>query len=329
MTSQLIFTMLNLALWIMLGYRFFRALKRRKVTDGASLYIWSVFFLLYLIVALKVPTIEAGIDERFSQLPVTMLIRSLLILGTAQVYSLLINQTDYALPKHIQRAFNLINPLIMLVCIGLFLFMVPSRLLSFDASEHVIKSIRDAAMIIWAVLIFIPAGVYLWRSERVRSAKLFQGLNLIFYAVYILNCAGELLWALVYAFAPQWETALTARLQYIDYLCILLFLFMLFPFHRLMPLFYPGRLWLLLRLRRLETAVTQMSDTTPQTFRLRHNLMHPDELELAIYQSAISILDSYTGIGERGQRIRERIEKLVESRPEYSDLIRGMAAIRL
>jgi len=34
-----------------------------------------------------------------------------------------------------------------------------------------------------------------------------------------------------------------------------------------------------------------MSDTTPQTFRLRHNLMHPDELELAIYQSATSILD--------------------------------------
>jgi len=111
MTSQLIFTMLNLALWIMLGYRFFRALKRRKVTDGALLYIWSVFFLLYLIVALKVPTIEAGIDERFSQLPVTMLIRSLLILGTAQVYSLLINQTDYAPSKHIQRAFKVINPL--------------------------------------------------------------------------------------------------------------------------------------------------------------------------------------------------------------------------
>ena len=57
--------------------------------------------------------------------------------------------------------------------------------------------------------------------------------------------------------------------------------------------------------------------------------MHPDELELAIYQSAISILDSYTGIGERGQRIRERIEKLVDSHPEYGDLVRGMAAIRL
>lgn len=328
MPNQFIFVSLNLTLWITLGYRFFRAVTRRKVTNGASLYIWSIFFLLYFIVLLKVPSLEAGIDAQFNQLPVTMLVRTLLILGTAQVYSLLINKTDYAPALHIQRAFRFINPAIMLACSGLFLLIVPIQLIPNAASEHIIKSIRDAAMIIWAVLIFIPACVGLWRSERVRPAKLFHGLNLIFYAVYILNCLGELVWALVYSFAPQWEAALTARLQYLDYLSILLFLLMLFPFRRLMPLFYPGRLRTLLRLRRLEAAVVQLSQTRPQTIRMSLNLMHPDELELAIYQSTISIMDSYRGIGERGQQLRERIAQLVETNSDYADLVREMAAIR-
>ena len=42
-------------------------------------------------------------------------------------------------------------------------------------------------------------------------------------------------------------------------------LMMLFPFRRLMPLFYPGRLWLYLRLRLLERKVTRLTTIKPQT----------------------------------------------------------------
>lgn len=327
LTEEALLVTLNLVLWVTLGYRFLRAFQHRKLKGGASLYAWGGFFLLYLVVALKAPPIEDALDGLFDHLPVTLIVRSTLILLTAQVYLFLIGEAAAVRLAGTRRVFHRVNPLIILLCIVLFVLLLPPRVIPFTASEHIIKTVRDAAMIAWAALVFIPAGLYLWQTERVRPTKLLHSINLLFFVAYLLNCIGELTWALVYSFAPQWEDALVARLQYLDYLCIVLLLMMLFPFRRLMPLFYPGRLWLYLRLRLLERKVTRLTTIKPQTKPLPLNLLHPDGLELTIYQSTIAILDCYPGIVDRGAR--ERIREVVARYPKYSDLVGRLASVQI
>ena len=149
LTEEALLVALNVLLWVTLGYRFVRAFQRRKVKGGASLYAWGGFFLLYLVVALKAPPVENALDALFHEVPVTLIVRSTLILLTAQVYLFLIGDAAAARLAGTRQVFHRVNPLIILLCIVLFVLLVPSRVIPFTASEHIIKTVRDAAMIGW------------------------------------------------------------------------------------------------------------------------------------------------------------------------------------
>ena len=57
-----------------------------------------------------------------------------------------------------------LNPLIIVLCIVLFGFMA-SRAVSFEVMTHVIKDVRDGSMLVWTILIFIPASLQMWRLK--------------------------------------------------------------------------------------------------------------------------------------------------------------------
>lgn len=323
--DQAIVFSLNLVLWFYLAYRFFVALAKRKVTSGASLHAWGLIFGCYLIAALTVDEIELHIDASFGGLPMSTLIRSLLMLATIHSYFMAMRRI-YAYPKTVKRFFLWVNPLIALICIGLFAWFATTRFVTSNDITTLIKAIRDAAIILWLRLILFPSALHLWRKEQVRPMKLHRVTDLMFYGVVLVQCAAEIAWSLSIYYAPALAPPLATVERGSTYLCLLLFLVMLLPLRLFLPLFYPVRLLLYLRLQRLERAVNQRSSGRPPLGKLPLRLTHPDELELAIYQKVIAILDRYPSLKDAA--LQQRIGQVVETRPAFPELAHKLAAIQ-
>ncbi len=315
----------NVVLWFYLAYRFFLALAKRKITNGASLHAWGLIFGCYLIAALSVDSIELALDTSFGGLPMSILVRSLLMLATIHLYFLGMRQIN-PYPPAVQRFFRWANPLFALVCVAIVVWSAWTNHTSTADISSLIKIWRDAAILLWLRLILFPSALHLWRTEQVRPMKLHRVTDLLFYIMVLVQCSAEILWVLALSFVPTVAPLLAAVERGSTYLCLLLFLVMLLPLRPFMPLFYPLRLLLYLRLQRLERAVSQRSTGRPPLGKLPLRLTHPDELELAIYQKVIAILDRYPSLKDAD--LQRQIQHVVASKPPFPELTDKLAAIQ-
>lgn len=325
--NQIIVFVLSAALLLFVTYRFIRALKHRKVTDGASIHAWSVFFLVCLIALLTVDAIGKRLDGYFVGLPVTTLIRSLLMLTTVVVFFRGIDGDDIQRPR---AAKYLIRFTVVAggLSISAFIWFAVSGAASSDTINYFTKNLRDAVMIVWVLLIFIPFSVRLWRNEQVRPMKLHRAIDLGFWFAFLIISVTGIALSLVTTFAERWQPYLWAIDRSFTYLCYLLMLMTLFPYRWLMPLFYPRKLLLYLRLKRLQHSVKRWSATQPPQPNLSLNLAHPDELELAIYQTVIHILDMYPSMSGNGRALQDQIQRVVDTQPTYNEVAQKLANLR-
>lgn len=328
MSNQIPVLALSLILWVFLGYRFLRAFRRHRLTDRASLYAWMVFFLCYLVVALDVPSVEQTINQRFDDRPVTALARNLAILVTAHFFFLATRHVDA--PSHrMKRFFSWLNPTIMLLMALVFAWLADGEAVSSDVITHSVKSIREAVMLLWTPLVFWPTLVRIWTLEQFRPMKLRYALSLMFYAAFVLECASGLLWTFTVFLAPALQAQAHLLDQASSLICLLLFVVMLFPFRWLVLVFYPQQLWIYLRLRRLLSAAKQVASVYPPVSEQRYNLARDSELELAIYQHVIEILDLYPSISSStGATLRQAIQNATENEVQYENLVEKLAGIR-
>ncbi len=326
MNNQTIVLSLSAMLWFFLAYRFVRALGHKKLRKGASLHAWAIFFLVYFIALLTVDSIEAWIDLRMGGFPLATLVRSLLMLFTAQLYFLAI-QTMYARPT-LGRYLSRLTTADAGLCIGFFVGSMAFHLTSRDVIIYVIKDFRDVIMAAWTMLIFVPVSVKLWRNERVRPMKLHRVIDLAFWAAFLTETVAGIAFSLALVLNPRWEIRLLALDRVSTYLCYLLILTALMPYRWLMPVFYPRKVLLYLRLRQLQRVVEQESYGQSSSSGLASTLSHPDEIELAIYRTTIAILDTYPSMKGTGRVLQEQIQRLVETDQEYSKLVQQMASLR-
>jgi len=327
MSNQIPVLALSLILWVFLGYRFLRAFQRHRLTDRAALYAWMVFFLCYLVVALDVPSIEQVINQRFDDRPVTALARNLAILITAHFFFLATRHVD-APSTRTKRLFSWSNPVIMALMVLLFAWLANEKAVSSDVITHSVKSIREGAMLLWTPLVFWPTLIRIWKLEQFRPMKLRYALSLMFYATFVLECATGLLWTFTVFFMP----ALVAPALFLDgassVICLLQFIIMLFPFRWLVVIFYPQQLWVYFRLQRLLSSVKQVATAHPPASEQRYNLARASELELAIYQHVIEILDLYPSMNPAGASLRQAIQSAAENEAQYENLVGRLATIR-
>lgn len=328
MSNQIPLLGLSLILWIFLGYRFLRAFTRRRLTDRASLYAWIVFFLCYLVVALDVPSVEQVLNQRFGDIPVTALIRNVAVLVTAHVFFIVTRHVD-APSNRMKRLFSWINPSVIVITVLLFVWMASTGGFSLEALTHEAKTIRGIAMLVWTPIVFWPALVRLQQLEKFRLMKLRYTLSLMFYATFIVQCATGLIWTFTVFFAPAFVAPALFLDQSASVICLLQFVMMLFPFRWLALLFYPQQLWVYVRLRRLLSAVKRSATVHPPVSEQTYNLTRASELELAIYQHVIEILDLYPSISPAGASLRQKIQSAAENEARYEDLVERLAAIRI
>lgn len=326
MANQSIVLGLNVVLSVFFVYRIIGAYRKRKLNNSASLLAWTIFFICYLVAILTFDTLAVRIDANFGGSPATTLTRSLLILTATHLYFTALQRIDdrprlagYILPK--------LNPVVMVACVILFIVGVQSGNLASSELDLLIKAIRDSVMVLWIVFIFFPKTWRLWQQELIRPMRLHRLLSLGFIGMYLIQTVSGLGLSLS-ALSGSSAVSLFEMLdRYSLYGSLLAFLPLLLPYKWLMPLFYPRRLLMLLRLHRLETYVKRMSNSQPYS-EPKLRLSHPDEMELTIYQKVIAILDMYPNINEAGREVRERLQVLVDSQPKFDQLVRQMAEIR-
>ncbi len=327
MSDHTIVLSLSLVLWAFLAYRFIRAVKNRKVNDGASLHAWAIFFLIYFIAILTVNSVGTWIDGHFDGLPVTTLTRCLLMLATVQVFFLGIERVYKRRPLIAEYLMRL-TIVDAALCIGLFIWFATHRPISRDAIIYLLKDVRDVMMIAWTILIFFPFSIHLWRHEQVRPMKLHRALDLVFWAAFLTESITGITLSVAVPLAARWEPYVWAVDRSSTYLCYLLMLTTLVPYRWLMPLFYPRKLLLYLRLKRLQGIVKRWSATQPPLPDLSLKLTHPDDIELAIYQTVIAILDMYPSMSGSGRTLQEQIQRVVAAQPQYGELVQRIASIR-
>lgn len=319
---------LTLLLWLFLAYRFIRALVNRKLHDRASLYAWGIFFLCYLVVALNVPVMEDEINVHFGGLPVTALVRNMAILVTAHLYFLLTRHIDRPSPR-MKRVYLRANPAIVALSFVLFMYLVIWQTPSSNELTHIVKSIREGSMLVWTPLVFIPSGIRMWQLEKYRHMRIRYALSLVFFAAFMSECVSGLVWSFALFFVPNLQAQALVFDHLATYLCLILFFVMLFPFRWLMPLFYPNQLRRYIRLRRLGAVVKEYSAFQPAVHRMTFNLIRATDIDLAIYQEVIAILDMYPSMDDEAETLQRKIQTLVEDQPQYAELVDRLASIRI
>ena len=157
--------------------------------------------------------------------------------------------------------------------------------------------------------------------------KLHRMLDLGFWVFFLTESMTGILLSLAIVSGVSWEPSLWTLDRTSTYLCYVLILAALLPYRWLVPLFYPRKLLLYWRLRHLEGIVKRWSAAQAPAPDLPLRLTHPDEIELAIYQTVIAILDMYPSMSGRGQRLREQIQQVVAAQPPYGELVQRIASL--
>jgi len=293
MNDQNVVLMLNGAIWLFFLYRLVRALQHRKITGPAPLQAWLLFLSCYLTAILLYEPLAAQVDHLFGGIPMAMLLRTIMMLLTAQFYFMALRRLH---PLKISAAtvFTVANPGVMLLCLILFVINTESQLLTYTQLDALIKGIRDLAMSLWVVTIFAPITWQLWHLEQLRPMKIHRTLSLIFLAVFLVQTLGGL--GLSVATLQQADSR--SFFDTIDriskYGCLLLLLALLFPYKWVLPLLYPRKLYTLFRLARLEQYMELRTYLNRPLVKVPVNLWRLEEIELAIYQKIIAILDMYS-----------------------------------
>ena len=271
---------------------------------------------------------EDEINVHFGGLPVTALVRNMAILVTAHLYFLLTRHIDRP-SLRIKRIFLRANPAIVVISFVLFMYLVTWQTPSTDELTHIVKSIREGSMLVWTPLVFIPAGIRMRQLEKYRHMRIRYALSLVFFAAFMSECVSGLVWSFTLFFVPNLQAQALVFDRLSTYLCLILFFVMLFPFRWLMPLFYPNQLRRYIRLRRLGTVVKKYSAFQPAVHRMTFNLIRATDIDLAIYQQVIAILDMYPSMVDEGETLQRKIQTLVEDQPQYAELVDKLASIRI
>ena len=327
MADQAILIGLNLLIWSYFIIRFIKAVRRRKLDQPEALFAWLTHLLFYIVALLTVAAVENAIDRFAGGLPITLYLRSNLILLTAQLLARALRGANVHLHPFSRQLFKA-NPLVIA---GLLVFAAIAQLASLDVNLQtiIVKTVRDAVIILWLLFVFVPLEIEAWRQERVRLMRLRDLIVLIFYGIYLLYCSGTLAQSLLVVLRPEQPNQIHLPLEVVAYLCLLLFFLMLLPFRGVRLLLYPQRLWLYRRLRRLQATVKEQAEIDFEFEKLDLNILRPNELETAIYQSLVDILDHYPCMRstDEAQQLAERIDTVVQQTLPYADLVESLAQV--
>jgi hypothetical protein len=119
-------------------------------------------------------------------------------------------------------------------------------------------------MLLFSVIMFVPAGLFLFKRERVLPMRFKNGVITVFFSLYSVYSVGSVLIGLLLPFDRTLGDRIAIILQPLNYVFLPMLMVMLVPHRWLLFAFYPARLYTYHRLRRLEKTVARMAGAPRQ-----------------------------------------------------------------
>ncbi|NLF76530.1 MAG: hypothetical protein GX573_12610 [Chloroflexi bacterium] len=196
-------------------------------------------------------------------------------------------------------------------------------------TEHLTKWVVEGYGLLQSVLVFVPVNATMFRQERVFPMRVKHLATIVICATFALSAACSV------AFIPP--ILLTGQSNPGPFLiprgpiaafCLVV---ILVPHRWLSLLLLPRRLRCYGRLATVEARLANLVDIRREPLKLSQ-AVQSQGIEMAIYVTAINILDHYRRVDlsdPRGCELVAQIEALLPECANYDELVEGLCRVRL
>jgi hypothetical protein len=320
--------LLVMLLWALYAAMLIRALVKKQGDQQSRLLVWTMLFFVCVAFTFSGREIELYLDPSFGGFPVTLYIKFFSLTQLAHFYYL-ITQAVYPAPSQRIQWLQWLGPLTIMGGIVSFGLLVLLDVRNQSDIRYYVNAVRDIIIVLYMVVGIIPTNHYMWHKETVPTMRVKHVLNSLLCYTYLLLALSSLISVVVVAFELAEIEALLPLFLPLTYICYFFVLTAMVP-HRWIAVFLiPARLQTYFRLRRLQQEVARLAEVHTDNGRGDLNLLAFDNLELAIYQSIIFILDHFTLIkpATDGNPLYNRLSAVLHSDLSYTALVEEMAAL--
>lgn len=321
--------LLKAGLWLTFLITFIRAYRKKKFNDASARRIWQIFFLWNIAFLLWGEESERLIDAFFNNLPVTLYLKSACMLLAFHLHYLVLKPLKPNARHH--RLLTHLAPVVLIVGIVSFVYYSIYEPVSYTHMRFLLVATRDLAMLIIVLLVFIPYTLVMLKRETHKPVKVKQVAALICFVCYSAVALSGISAGVITLVGGTNAGVIASLTNPAVYIAFVAFMVLLMPYRMVSWMFYVERLIIFRRLRLLEETITQVvSIEAPSQLAMR-NLLNPDELELAVYRTVISILDNYYLLRSipRLSNLHDQIQSLVDQNKDYPELVQELARIQV
>lgn len=319
--------------WGFVLYGLWRGYRRVRHVDRYVLITWTIFLSLGVVFTLRIKAVQPFVDARFCDYPVTFLVSLLAVLAATTAYSLsLMWLVQYSPSLYCLRWFHLrlirAAPGIATLLLGMVAAHIAGWVSAFRA-EYLMKWVVEGYGLLQSALVFVPVNAAMFRQERVFPMRVKHLATLVLTATFAISAAFSVV------FIPP--IILTGQVNQGPYviprgligaLCLVI---ILIPHRWLTWLLLPRRWRCYGRLAAVERRLEKLVDIRCERLSLQQ-VLNPEQVEMAIYVTAINILDHYRRVDPddlHGGELVAQIKALLPECADYDDLVEGLCRVRL
>lgn len=319
---------LVILMWMLYATMLIRVFAKKKGNQQVRFWVWVMFFLACLAFTFTGPEIEHYTDRKFGGLPVSTFVKFFSLTQMAHLYYLITRAVTPA-PSRLFQWLKWLSPLSLIGGVASFSLLVLLDIRNEPNIRYYVSAARDIVVALYMIVGIIPANLYMRRNEAVPTMRVKHLLNTLLCCTYVLVAVSSAFSLVIVIFEMgDIETFLPLFLP-LTYACYFFFLTALVPHRWIAVLLIPVRLRTYFRLRRLQREVARLAQAQTNYDQVTLNILSLGELELAIYQAVIFILDHFTLISPKaGSRdLYEQLSTVVRSDLSYAALVEELAAL--
>lgn len=320
---------LVLFLWTIYVGRLLQAILQRRGDDQFRNVIWWMFFLACLAFTFTGRQVEEATDQLFGGLPVSIYIKYFAMIQIAYLYYRLIHTVN-PLPSKTFQMLRWLNPISIGTGIVSFAVILLLDIRSNPDTRYYVSAARDSIVAVYMLFGIIPINLYLFKQETVPTMRIKHALNTLLCITYMLIALSSLVSLVVVIFRLGNMEPLLSIFLPLTYLVFVFFLSALVPHRWIAVLLFPARLYTYLRLRRLQRDVQQLTKVRYHFEEIPVRLLSLGELEFAIYQTVIFILDHAALMHPSSEEhhLSRRLAEFLEQEMGYPALVKGMIRLK-
>jgi hypothetical protein len=307
-------------MWLLFFSTLFRSIWTKRIWTAPSRRFLLQIFLSCLALSFWGKEAEAQLDQYFYHLPVGVYLKYFVLLWVVHLFDAVVRESiDYW-----QERFAWLKSIIPLAFgLGILSFILYAFYQPIDKAllRYWVIGARDAWILPINLLIFMPAVFILWKREEVLAMRFRLLCSLITAIAYLITIISSIAAAILANYSLDLAAQAAAMAKPFVIVGALAFIPVFIPHRGLNIVTHLRRFYTYHRLRQLrEQIVPKEAYKTPLIKSLT-------ELDLAIYQDLIAILDYYPPLETQNQLLYQRIHHCVASNKDYEDLLQAMVQI--